>query len=40
MNTLDPGDVARAVVYAVTAPAGVNLDLIEVQPEPPLADSP
>jgi NADP-dependent 3-hydroxy acid dehydrogenase YdfG len=36
MNTLDPDDVARAVVYAVTAPPGVNLDLIEVQPEPPL----
>jgi NADP-dependent 3-hydroxy acid dehydrogenase YdfG len=38
MNTLDPADVARAVVYAVTAPPGVNLDLIEVQPEPPLDD--
>jgi NADP-dependent 3-hydroxy acid dehydrogenase YdfG len=38
MNTLDPADVARAVVYAVTAPPGVNLDLIEVQPEPPRAD--
>jgi NADP-dependent 3-hydroxy acid dehydrogenase YdfG len=37
MNTLDPGDVARAVVYAVTSPPGVTLDLIEVQPEPPLA---
>jgi NADP-dependent 3-hydroxy acid dehydrogenase YdfG len=40
MNTLDPGDVARAVVYAVTAPAGVNLDLMEVQPEPPLSEGP
>jgi NADP-dependent 3-hydroxy acid dehydrogenase YdfG len=39
MNTLDPADVARAVVHAVTAPAGVNVDLIEVQPEPPLADA-
>jgi NADP-dependent 3-hydroxy acid dehydrogenase YdfG len=38
MNTLDPADVARAVVHAVTAPAGVNVDLVEVQPEPPLAD--
>jgi NADP-dependent 3-hydroxy acid dehydrogenase YdfG len=34
-NTLHPDDVARAVVYAVTSPPGVHLDLIEVQPEAP-----
>ncbi len=38
MNTLHPEDVARAVVYAVTSPPGVNLDLIEVQPEPPVSE--
>jgi NADP-dependent 3-hydroxy acid dehydrogenase YdfG len=37
MNTLDPADVAQAVVHAVTSPPGVTIDLIEVQPEPPLA---
>ncbi len=34
-NTLHPDDVARAVVYAVTSPPGVHVDLIEVQPEAP-----
>ena len=34
-NTLHPDDVARAVVYAVTSPPGVHIDLIEVQPEAP-----
>jgi NADP-dependent 3-hydroxy acid dehydrogenase YdfG len=35
MNTLHPEDVARAVVYAVTSPPGVHIDLLEVQPEAP-----
>jgi len=34
-NTLHPDDVARAVVYAVTSPPGVRLDVLEVQPEAP-----
>jgi NAD(P)-dependent dehydrogenase (short-subunit alcohol dehydrogenase family) len=34
-NTLHPDDVARAVVYAVTSPPGVHIDLLEVQPEAP-----
>jgi NADP-dependent 3-hydroxy acid dehydrogenase YdfG len=33
-------DVARAVVTAVTAPAGVHVDSIEVQPEAPGPDLP
>jgi NADP-dependent 3-hydroxy acid dehydrogenase YdfG len=35
MNTLHPEDVARAVLYAVTSPPGVHVDLLEVQPEAP-----
>jgi NADP-dependent 3-hydroxy acid dehydrogenase YdfG len=34
-NTLHPDDVARAVVYAVTSPPGVHIDVLEVQPEAP-----
>jgi NADP-dependent 3-hydroxy acid dehydrogenase YdfG len=34
-GVLDPADVARAVVLAVTTRPGVCLDTIEVQPEPP-----
>jgi NADP-dependent 3-hydroxy acid dehydrogenase YdfG len=32
---LEPDAVARAVVFAVTAPEGMHLDTIEVQPEAP-----
>jgi NAD(P)-dependent dehydrogenase (short-subunit alcohol dehydrogenase family) len=35
---LEPEAVARAVVTAVTAPPGVLMDTIEVQPEAPLGD--
>jgi NAD(P)-dependent dehydrogenase (short-subunit alcohol dehydrogenase family) len=35
---LDPSAVAHAVVTAVTAPAGVHFDTIEVQPEAPVGD--
>jgi NADP-dependent 3-hydroxy acid dehydrogenase YdfG len=35
-HTLAPADVARAVVYAVTSPPGVHIDVVEVQPEAPL----
>jgi hypothetical protein len=35
---LDPQAVARAVVTAVTAPRGVHVDTIEVQPEAPVGD--
>ena len=34
-GVLDAGAVARAVVFAVTAPEGMHLDSIEVQPEAP-----
>jgi NADP-dependent 3-hydroxy acid dehydrogenase YdfG len=34
-NTLHPDDIARAVVYAVTSPPGVHIDMLEVQPEAP-----
>ena len=34
-GVMDPSDVARAVVLAVTTPAGVHLDTIEVVPEAP-----
>jgi NAD(P)-dependent dehydrogenase (short-subunit alcohol dehydrogenase family) len=37
-GVLAPEDVARAVVAAVTAPAGVHVDTIEVQPEAPTDD--
>jgi NADP-dependent 3-hydroxy acid dehydrogenase YdfG len=36
---LEPDAVARAVVAAVTAPAGVHVDTIEVQPEAPVGDA-
>lgn len=35
---LQAEDIARAVVVAVTAPAGVLIDTIEVQPEAPVGD--
>jgi NAD(P)-dependent dehydrogenase (short-subunit alcohol dehydrogenase family) len=35
---MQPEDVARAVVLAVTTPAGVHLDTIEIQPEAPVGD--
>jgi NADP-dependent 3-hydroxy acid dehydrogenase YdfG len=35
-QTMEPVDVARAVVTVLTAPAGVHLPLVEVQPEPPV----
>jgi NADP-dependent 3-hydroxy acid dehydrogenase YdfG len=34
-HTLQPADVARAVVYALTSPTGVHIDVVEVQPEAP-----
>jgi NAD(P)-dependent dehydrogenase (short-subunit alcohol dehydrogenase family) len=34
-GTLDAEDVARAVLTAVSAPAGVHFDTIELQPEAP-----
>jgi NADP-dependent 3-hydroxy acid dehydrogenase YdfG len=37
-GVLQPEDIARAVVVAVTAPAGVMFDTIEVQPEAPVGD--
>jgi NADP-dependent 3-hydroxy acid dehydrogenase YdfG len=37
-HTLEPADVARAVVYAVTSPPGVHVDTLEVQPEAPIED--
>lgn len=37
-GVLQPEDIARAVVVAVTAPAGVLFDTIEVQPEAPVGD--
>jgi NADP-dependent 3-hydroxy acid dehydrogenase YdfG len=37
---LEPSAVARAVVFAVTAPPGVHLDTIEVQPEAPTSEGP
>lgn len=39
-GVLEPGAVARAVVFAVTAPEGVHLDTIEVQPEAPTPGGP
>lgn len=35
---LEPEDIARAVVLAVSAPRGVLFDTIEVQPEAPVGD--
>jgi NADP-dependent 3-hydroxy acid dehydrogenase YdfG len=37
---LDAAAVARAVVFAVTAPEGVHIDSIEVQPEAPTGEGP
>jgi NADP-dependent 3-hydroxy acid dehydrogenase YdfG len=36
-SLLQPGQVAEAVVAAVTAPRGVQLETVVVNPEPPLA---
>jgi len=38
-GVLEPEAIARAVVTAVTAPAGVLFDTIEVQPEAPIGES-
>ncbi|HEY8217359.1 MAG TPA: SDR family NAD(P)-dependent oxidoreductase [Acidimicrobiia bacterium] len=38
-GVLEPEAIARAVVNAVTAPPGVLLDTIEVQPEAPVGES-
>ena len=35
---LEPEAIARAVVTAVTAPPGVVVDTVEVQPEAPVGD--
>lgn len=35
---LDPSAIARAVVHAVTAPPGVHVDTVEVQPQAPVDD--
>jgi NADP-dependent 3-hydroxy acid dehydrogenase YdfG len=37
-NTMQPEDVARAVVSVVTAPAHMWIPIVEVQPNPPLAE--
>lgn len=37
-GVLDASAVARAVLTAVTAPAGMHFDTIEVQPEAPIGD--
>jgi NADP-dependent 3-hydroxy acid dehydrogenase YdfG len=37
-GVLEPDAIARAVVTAVTAPPGVVIDTIEVQPESPVGD--
>ncbi|MGI8795002.1 MAG: SDR family NAD(P)-dependent oxidoreductase, partial [Acidimicrobiia bacterium] len=39
-GVLEPAAVARAVVFAVSAPPGVHLDTIEVQPEAPSGEGP
>jgi NADP-dependent 3-hydroxy acid dehydrogenase YdfG len=38
-GVLEPDAVARAVIAAVTAPEGVHVDTIEVQPEAPVGDA-
>jgi NADP-dependent 3-hydroxy acid dehydrogenase YdfG len=38
-GVLGPDAVARAVITAVTAPAGVHVDTIEVQPEAPVGEA-
>jgi NAD(P)-dependent dehydrogenase (short-subunit alcohol dehydrogenase family) len=35
-NTMDPTDVARAVVFVLTQPAGMHVDSVEVQPQAPI----
>jgi NADP-dependent 3-hydroxy acid dehydrogenase YdfG len=35
-HTLQPSDIARAVVYAVTSPPEVHIDIVEVQPSAPI----
>jgi NAD(P)-dependent dehydrogenase (short-subunit alcohol dehydrogenase family) len=37
-NTMEPDDVARAVVSVVTAPPHMWVPIVEVQPNPPKAD--
>ena len=37
-NTVEPADIAAAVVHALTAPAHARLDTIEVQPVAPLTE--
>ena len=37
-GVLEPEAIARAVIMAVTAPAGVHVDTIEVQPQAPVGD--
>jgi len=39
-DTMQPDDVARAVVTVVTAPAHVWMPVVEVQPNPPREDDP
>jgi NADP-dependent 3-hydroxy acid dehydrogenase YdfG len=39
-NTMQPEDVARAVVTVVTAPAHMWVPIVEVQPNPPLDNDP
>ena len=39
-NTMQPEDVARAVVSVVTAPAHMWIPIVEVQPNPPLTGEP
>ena len=39
-NTMQPEDVARAVVSVVTAPAHMWIPIVEVQPVPPVDDPP
>jgi NADP-dependent 3-hydroxy acid dehydrogenase YdfG len=36
-NTMQPEDIARAVVHAVTAPPHMWVPILEIQPNPPLA---
>jgi NADP-dependent 3-hydroxy acid dehydrogenase YdfG len=36
MQTMDPADVARAVVTVVTSPRHMWVPIVEVQPNPPV----
>jgi hypothetical protein len=38
-HTLQPDDVARAVVQVVTAPPHMWVPVVEVQPKPPIDDA-